>query len=262
VCTPPRSREFYGEEWATLTLNELRGLDDLFTHPSANNDNNDNDVSSSPSAATAAAVTAECNTVPARYSTLAFHSEETVVPPPPPPPAAAAAPTAAVAPTAGTPPLAEKPVGDGAGATSDDTASETPGPTQGNTAVGSDITAEPSSSAHDADARKEATADAGASAPVGGKPAQPEPTAPTTHVSEEDRVTAALAELLKQNRRYSIDMCPRACLARGALIQLLISSNIGRYLEFKAVAETYIRMGVENREVPACTPISLSNTHA
>lgn len=41
--------------------------------------------------------------------------------------------------------------------------------------------------------------------------------------------------ILKASRRFSIDLTPKLLLSRGKLVQLLISSNICRYAEFRAV---------------------------
>ena len=41
----------------------------------------------------------------------------------------------------------------------------------------------------------------------------------------------------------------KVCFSRGKLIKLLISSNIGRYLEFKVVGDTFIHSKNTIREV-------------
>jgi len=53
----------------------------------------------------------------------------------------------------------------------------------------------------------------------------------------------------------------QVCLSRGALIKLLISSNIGRYLEFKAVNDTSVHLGHAVREVPCSKKTLLLNKH-
>lgn len=42
-------------------------------------------------------------------------------------------------------------------------------------------------------------------------------------------------EILKECRRFNIDLTPKLLFSRGALVELLISSNISRYAEFRAV---------------------------
>ncbi len=42
-------------------------------------------------------------------------------------------------------------------------------------------------------------------------------------------------KILKENRRYNIDLIPKIVYSNGKLVQLLISSNICRYTEFRAV---------------------------
>ncbi|XP_055625977.1 rab proteins geranylgeranyltransferase component A [Toxorhynchites rutilus septentrionalis] len=41
--------------------------------------------------------------------------------------------------------------------------------------------------------------------------------------------------IMKEFRRFNIDLCPKLLYARGAMVELLISSNICRYAEFRAV---------------------------
>ena len=42
-------------------------------------------------------------------------------------------------------------------------------------------------------------------------------------------------ELMKQSRKFNIDLTPRLLFSRGHMVELLISSNISRYTEFKSV---------------------------
>jgi RAB protein geranylgeranyltransferase component A len=63
-------------------------------------------------------------------------------------------------------------------------------------------------------------------------------------LSNSERET--LAKLLKESRRYSLDIAPKIMPCRGELIELLISSGVGRYLEFKALDKTYIYSDQDN----------------
>ena len=54
--------------------------------------------------------------------------------------------------------------------------------------------------------------------------------------SEDAGLHVTRASLLQQSRRFSIDYAPQLQRAGGALTELLISSDVGRYLEFKHVA--------------------------
>lgn len=235
------SREFYGEEWTTFTLKEIRELDTIYTHPTTDLAGSNTPQHESPHADRTAAV----KTLPARYSTTAFHSEETIVvpPQPPTPPATQEAPSTTV----------KKP----------DTSETSVSDAQASSTVAGEDGSATGRGHAQSSADPNITAPRGCSAPTTitiastESVAAPHTAAPGASMSLADRQAAALEELLKQTRRYNIDMCPRACLSRGALIQLLITSNIGRYLEFKAVAETYIRMGQENREVRRPLPSSL-----
>jgi len=42
-------------------------------------------------------------------------------------------------------------------------------------------------------------------------------------------------KIMEQSRRFNLDLSPRLLFSRGAMVELLISSNISRYTEFKAV---------------------------
>ncbi|CAG8523667.1 8261_t:CDS:2, partial [Scutellospora calospora] len=61
----------------------------------------------------------------------------------------------------------------------------------------------------------------------------------STNMSNLERVET-LAILLKESKRYNLDLAPKLVPCRGELIELLISSGVGRYLEFKAMDKTYV----------------------
>ncbi|CAG8802637.1 10627_t:CDS:2, partial [Dentiscutata erythropus] len=42
------------------------------------------------------------------------------------------------------------------------------------------------------------------------------------------------------SKRYNLDLAPKMVPCRGEIIELLISSGVGRYLEFKAMDKTYV----------------------
>mmetsp|Transcript_36963 Transcript_36963/g.96835 ORF Transcript_36963/g.96835 Transcript_36963/m.96835 type:complete len:674 (-) Transcript_36963:2727-4748(-) len=190
--------DFYGQEWATFNLKELRSLDQFF-NPKAE---------ATQDSGVAVTLGPDEMVVDARHSALRFGFEEAIHAVSPPPPAPAAAPPQ----------------------TNDDAAAA------------------------------DATIDTKEAAPPAAKKGDgpPEP-APAVELTPEQLEAEALEALLGQYRRYSIDLLPKACLSRGALIDLLISSNIGRYLEFKAVSETFIRMADGNREVPCSKQTLLLN---
>lgn len=66
----------------------------------------------------------------------------------------------------------------------------------------------------------------------------------STSLSNFQRET--LETLLKDSRRYNLDLAPKIMPCRGELIELLISSGVGRYLEFKALDRTYIYSDQDN----------------
>ena len=48
-------------------------------------------------------------------------------------------------------------------------------------------------------------------------------------------------KLLKLSRRFSIDLCPNVFYSRGSFIELLISSDVGKYSEFRLVSRILAR---------------------
>jgi RAB protein geranylgeranyltransferase component A len=52
--------------------------------------------------------------------------------------------------------------------------------------------------------------------------------------------------LLQQRRRFAIDVHPRYVLARGALIDLLVRSEVSNYLEFKTMEAQFVFVGDES----------------
>lgn len=61
----------------------------------------------------------------------------------------------------------------------------------------------------------------------------------STSLSNFERIET-LAILLKESKRYNLELLPKLMSCRGELIELLISSGVGRYLDFKAMETTYI----------------------
>jgi len=57
--------------------------------------------------------------------------------------------------------------------------------------------------------------------------------------------------LLEENRRFNLDLSPRLLYARGAMVELLISSNISRYTEFKSVSRVLTQIGGRLEHVPS-----------
>ena len=58
-------------------------------------------------------------------------------------------------------------------------------------------------------------------------------------------------EILKQSRKFNIDLTPRLLFSRGDMVELLISSNISRYTEFKSVTRVLTRLGGRLEQVPS-----------
>ncbi|XP_037125527.1 rab proteins geranylgeranyltransferase component A 1 [Syngnathus acus] len=69
----------------------------------------------------------------------------------------------------------------------------------------------------------------------------------TAGQSEVKRKKMTYADLLKEGRRFNIDLVSKLMYARGSLVDLLIKSNVSRYAEFKNVTRilTYRHGNVE-----------------
>jgi len=57
--------------------------------------------------------------------------------------------------------------------------------------------------------------------------------------------------LLKESRRFNIDLAPRLLYARGSMVELLISSNISRYTEFKSITRVLTQIDGRIEHVPS-----------
>ncbi|KAJ3190383.1 hypothetical protein HDU85_000679 [Gaertneriomyces sp. JEL0708] len=49
-----------------------------------------------------------------------------------------------------------------------------------------------------------------------------------------------LSKLLRAARQFNLELSPKLLFSRGPLVELLVSSGVGSYLEFKALEETYL----------------------
>lgn len=58
---------------------------------------------------------------------------------------------------------------------------------------------------------------------------------PEASSGEGDSTVWTKSHLLSLNRKFNLDLAPKLLFARGALVELLISSNIARYAEFRSV---------------------------
>ena len=58
-------------------------------------------------------------------------------------------------------------------------------------------------------------------------------------------------EILKQSRKFNIDLSPRLLYSRGDMVELLISSNISRYTEFKSVTRVLTSIDSRLEQVPS-----------
>ncbi|KAG7187878.1 hypothetical protein KM043_013857 [Ampulex compressa] len=78
-----------------------------------------------------------------------------------------------------------------------------------------------------------------------------------TEKSDEEKVEKkenikhwSIDRIKKEYRRFNIDLAPKLLFARGELVELLISSNIARYAEFRAVSRVATFMEGRLAQVP------------
>ncbi|KAM9348117.1 LOW QUALITY PROTEIN: rab proteins geranylgeranyltransferase component A 1 [Symphorus nematophorus] len=81
----------------------------------------------------------------------------------------------------------------------------------------------------------------------GEEPEADQPTPPATQSQSEPVKKISYAQLVKEGRRFNIDLVSKLMFSRGSLVDLLIKSNVSRYAEFKNVTRilTYRHGNVE-----------------
>ncbi|XP_078100676.1 rab proteins geranylgeranyltransferase component A 1, partial [Sander vitreus] len=68
--------------------------------------------------------------------------------------------------------------------------------------------------------------------------------------SEPTRKKISFAQLVKEGRRFNIDLVSKLMYSRGSLVDLLIKSNVSRYAEFKNVTRILTSRGGKVEQVP------------
>ncbi|XP_035989104.1 rab proteins geranylgeranyltransferase component A 1 isoform X2 [Fundulus heteroclitus] len=105
-----------------------------------------------------------------------------------------------------------------------------------------------SSETESADSKEEEEAGAAEEQTEGEEPEaeQPLPSSPSNQ-SKPARKKVSYAQLVKEGRRFNIDLVSKLLFSRGSLVDLLIKSNVSRYAEFKNVTRilTYRHGNVE-----------------
>lgn len=123
-------------------------------------------------------------------------------------------------------------------------------------AAGEDAAKEPSET-ESADSKEEeetgeaAEADEQAAQTQGEEPEadQPQPYAAPSQ-SEPTRKKVSYAQLVKEGRRFNIDLVSKLMYSRGSLVDLLIKSNVSRYAEFKNVTRILTYRDGNVQQVP------------
>ncbi|XP_075166528.1 rab escort protein [Haematobia irritans] len=77
--------------------------------------------------------------------------------------------------------------------------------------------------------------------------------------SEPKKMNWTAESLLKLSRKFNLDLCPKILYSSGSLVQLLISSNICRYAEFRAVDRIFTQFEGKLLSVP-CSRSDVFNT--
>lgn len=68
------------------------------------------------------------------------------------------------------------------------------------------------------------------------------------------------SQLMKEYRKFNLDLAPKLLFARGSLVELLISSNIARYAEFRSVTRVLTWLDGHLQPVP-CSRADVFATH-
>ncbi|KAJ3055940.1 hypothetical protein HK097_008649 [Rhizophlyctis rosea] len=80
------------------------------------------------------------------------------------------------------------------------------------------------------------------------------PVDPATLTSESDFKTllkvSTACKILRDSRKYNLEIAPKLLFCRGPIVELLVSSGVGRYLEFKALESIYMRWEAGFEKVP------------
>lgn len=66
-----------------------------------------------------------------------------------------------------------------------------------------------------------------------------------------DSIAWTKEKIQEQSRRFSLDLTPRLLYARGEMVELLISSNIARYTEFKSATRVLTQIHGQLEHVPS-----------
>jgi len=64
----------------------------------------------------------------------------------------------------------------------------------------------------------------------------------------------------QQQRKYSIDLLPKFLLANGKMVQLLLHTDVTRYLQFKSIEGSYVLKDSKIMKVPATEKEALSSS--
>eukprot|EP01112_Ceratiomyxa_fruticulosa_P011969 TRINITY_DN3297_c0_g2_i1.p1 TRINITY_DN3297_c0_g2~~TRINITY_DN3297_c0_g2_i1.p1 ORF type:complete len:714 (-),score=178.34 TRINITY_DN3297_c0_g2_i1:102-2243(-) len=73
----------------------------------------------------------------------------------------------------------------------------------------------------------------------------------TPQIDTKTKFEEEIQTLCKQARFYNADLNPRLLFSIGKMVSTLITSSVGRYLEFKSIDKTYLYIGGEIQPVPS-----------
>ncbi|TRY63063.1 hypothetical protein TCAL_00341 [Tigriopus californicus] len=69
------------------------------------------------------------------------------------------------------------------------------------------------------------------------------------------------AKLLANSRHFNLDLTPRLLFSKGSMVELLISSNVSRYTEFKSVTRVLTHLNGKLEHVPSSRADVFSTKH-
>jgi len=64
------------------------------------------------------------------------------------------------------------------------------------------------------------------------------------------RLQSRMSKLVEQSRQFNLDLYPKLLYSQGELVDLLVSSSIGKYLEFKSLSNLLITTGETTHVIP------------
>ncbi len=84
----------------------------------------------------------------------------------------------------------------------------------------------------------------------------------TASQTDKEKAEWTKETLIKNSRHFNLDLTPRLLFSRGDMVELLISSNVSRYTEYKSVSRILTVVDGEEGPLLKCVPSSRSEVFA